>query len=73
MRQFTDEFCQRYASLYDSGEKLEANVYLLICEIANEKGEVEFKGDAAYELMCLMNVRFSDPEEDARKTGRYSN
>lgn len=39
-----------------------ANVFLLLCELADEKGQVE---TSAKELAALMAVRFSDPAEHA--------
>ena len=40
-----------------------ANLYLLMCEMANDSGQVVFKDEQ--ELAELMAVRFEDPEEYA--------
>jgi hypothetical protein len=39
-----------------------ANVFLLLCELANERGQVETSPE---ELVILMQARFNDPTEYA--------
>jgi hypothetical protein len=54
-------FKKRYNRLFKN-DPLAANTYLLICELADEKGQV--KTNEA-EIAELMAVRFDDPEEYA--------
>lgn len=53
------KFRQKYKKLFKK-DPLAANMFLLLCELANEKGEVVVKDDG--ELAELMAVRFEDPE-----------
>jgi hypothetical protein len=39
-----------------------ANLFLLLCELADEKGQVEINED---EIAVLMQARFNDPREYA--------
>ena len=41
---------------------LAANIYLLLCEIADEKGQVNISPE---EIQLLLALRFNDPEEYA--------
>ena len=54
-------FKKRYNRLFKN-DPLAANTYLLICELADEKGQV-MTNEA--EIAELMAVRFDDPEEYA--------
>jgi hypothetical protein len=54
-------FRRKYNRLFEEDPKA-ANMFLLLCELANEKGQVET--DPA-ELAKLMAVRFEDPKEYA--------
>ena len=54
-------FKKRYNRLFKN-DPLTANTYLLICELADEKGQV-MTNEA--EIAELMAVRFEDPEEYA--------
>jgi len=55
------KFKKEYNKIYDS-EPYMANLFLLLCELANEKGEVEITVD---ELFILSKARFNDPDEYA--------
>jgi len=65
MKKLTKRFWEDYSKLYDSGEKYQANVLLLLVELANEKGEVPLEGGID-ELQVLFDIRFEDGEEDSR-------
>lgn len=56
------KFKKEYNKLFKSNP-FQANLFLLLCELANDKGEVLFDDDKAYkELGILMEARFNDPE-----------
>ena len=52
-------FKREYKRLFKKNP-LTANMFLLLCQLANEKGEVVIKDER--ELTELMAVRFEDPE-----------
>lgn len=53
------KFKRDYERLFKK-DPLAANMFLLLCELANNKGQVVVKDDR--ELAELMAVRFEDPE-----------
>ena len=55
------KFRKKYDKLFKK-EPLKANTFLLLCELANEKGEVMTDPE---ELATLMAVRFEDPKRYA--------
>jgi hypothetical protein len=55
------KFKKAYNKLYRE-DPLQANLFLLLCELADENGQVETSSD---ELMRLAEARFNDPEEYA--------
>jgi len=65
MKKLSEKFWKDYSKLYDSGEKYQANVLLLLVELANERGEVSLEGGED-ELQVLFDIRFEDGEEDSR-------
>lgn len=54
-------FKRKYNRLFKK-DPLAANTFLLLCELADEKGQVKTNEQ---ELADLMTARFSDPEEYA--------
>lgn len=62
------KFWEEYEELR-AEDKLSANVFLLVCELAFPSGKLRIKTD---ELPLLFDARFNDPEEDAREIGIYS-
>ena len=57
--------CQRFRKKYKKLFKKDpeaANLFLLLCELADEKGQVETSDE---ELAELMQARFNDPTEHA--------
>ena len=60
------EFHERMNKLFKE-DPLQANMLLLICELANEKGQVIFPKnlDYAEEIGKLMEIRFTDVKEYA--------
>jgi hypothetical protein len=54
-------FKKKYDWLYKQ-DPLAANTFLLICELADEKGQVKTSPE---ELAILFATRFEDPEEYA--------
>jgi len=55
------KFKRKYKKLFKK-DPLAANTFLLLCELADEKGQVETNEQ---ELAELMAARFNDPEEYA--------
>lgn len=55
------KFKKAYNKLYRE-DPLQANLFLLLCELADDNGQVESSPD---ELMQLAEARFNDPEEYA--------
>lgn len=53
------KFRKKYNWLYKQ-DPLAANTFLLVCEIADERGRVETSPE---ELAVLFAARFEDPEE----------
>jgi hypothetical protein len=53
------KFWRKYRSLFKKNP-FEANLFLLLCEIADNKGQVETDPD---ELALLMAIRFEDSWE----------
>ena len=60
------KFKKDYDKLFKK-DPLQANMLLLMCELANENGEVIFPKniDCTKEIGKLMKIRFSDVEEYA--------
>ena len=56
-RRFKKEYDQLFRM-----DPITANLFLLMCELADEKGQVQVIEE---ELAVLMNVRFNDPKEYA--------
>ena len=56
------KFRKDYDRLFKK-DPLGANTFLLLCELANDKGEVFIKDES--QITELMAVRFNDPEEYA--------
>jgi len=56
------KFRREYDSLFKK-EPLAANVMLLLCELADEKGIIEFEANfpTDAEIKRLLQVRFNDP------------
>lgn len=54
------KFKRDYNRLFKQGP-IGANLFLLLCELADEKGQVVIQNEE--ELAGLMAVRFEDPEE----------
>ena len=57
----TRKFKKKYNKLFKK-DPLAANTFLLLCELANEKGQVKTNPD---ELATLMAIRFENPKEYA--------
>lgn len=57
------KFRRKYNKLFKH-DPAEANLLLLLCELANEKGQVESNPE---ELMVIFNARFNDPNKYALK------
>lgn len=57
------KFRRKYNKLFKHDPD-EANLLLLLCELANENGQVKSKPE---ELMVLFDARFNDPGEYALK------
>ena len=55
------KFKRKYKKLFKK-DPLAANTFLLLCELADERGQVETNEE---ELAELMAVRFNDPREYA--------
>ena len=59
-------FRRKYNRLFKK-DAIEANMFLLLAELADEKGQVKFKATnelgIAEEISKLMAARFQDPEE----------
>jgi hypothetical protein len=55
------KFKKQYDNLFKK-DPLAANTFLLICEIANERGQVITN---EHEIADLMVIRFNDPREYA--------
>ena len=55
------KFKKRYDKIFRK-DPLAANTYLLLCELADGKGQIETNEE---ELAELMAARFSDPQEYA--------
>jgi hypothetical protein len=55
------QFCRHYNQLFKKDPEA-ANLFLLICELADERGLIETSPE---ELADLMAVRFSDSREYA--------
>ena len=55
----TRRFKKKYDWLYKQ-DPLAANTFLLVCELADERGQVE---TSLEELATLFAARFEDPEE----------
>jgi hypothetical protein len=55
------KFKRAYNKLYKE-DPMQANLFLLLCELADEKGEVKTSPE---ELAQLAEARFNDPEEYA--------
>ena len=53
----TRKFKKKYNKLFKK-DPLAANTFLLLCELANEKGQVETDPE---ELLNLLAARFNDP------------
>ena len=62
------KFKRQYDRFFKEDPML-ANVYLLLCELADEKGNIKIPGeseDQVSESICiLMAIRFNDPKEYA--------
>lgn len=56
-------FKKRYDSLFRH-DPVMANLFLLLCELANEKGQVTTNEE---EISRIMEVRFNDPREYSLK------
>ena len=63
---------QRFKKEYDKifkRDPLAANTFLLLCELANKKGQVKLsgisEGEVGEEVQKLLIARFNDPEEYA--------
>ncbi len=54
-------FRRKYNRLFKK-DPLVANTFLLLCELTDEKGQIETNEE---ELAELMAIRFNDPEEYA--------
>lgn len=54
-------FRQKYKKLFKKDPEA-ANMFLLLCELADEKGQV---ATDEHELARLFNARFNDPKEYA--------
>ena len=54
-------FKRKYKRLFKK-DPLAANTFLLLCELADEKGQIETNEQ---ELADLITARFNDPEEYA--------
>ena len=54
------KFIKEYRALYGTDPEA-ANLMLLLCELANDKGELISTED---ELIILFNIRFNDPKEN---------
>ncbi len=52
-------FKRKYKQLFNK-DPLAANTFLLLCEIADEKGQIETSEE---ELAKLIQARFDDPRE----------
>jgi hypothetical protein len=55
------EFKRKYKQLFKK-DPLAANTFLLLCELADERGQVKTNEE---ELAELMAIRFNDPREYA--------
>lgn len=55
------KFKKQYDKLFKK-DAIEANMFLLLCELANEKGQVRLGPKPDEELSELMAARFQDPE-----------
>jgi hypothetical protein len=53
------EFKRKYDRIFKQDPEA-ANFFLLLCELADEKGQVE---TSEKELVNLMSIRFADPKE----------
>lgn len=62
------KFKKEYDKIF-KGDPLAANTFLLLCELANEKGQVKLsgtsEGEVGEEVQKLLIARFNDPEEYA--------
>jgi len=62
------KFKKKYDKLFKR-DPLAANTFLLLCELANEKGQVRLaetsEGEVGEEVQKLLIARFNDPEEYA--------
>lgn len=58
----TNFFKKDYDKLFKK-DPIDANMLLLLCELANEKGEVIIHGNVNLKLKHLTNQRFKDPKE----------
>jgi tRNA splicing endonuclease len=56
------KFKKDYDRLYQQ-DPLQANILFLLCELANERGEIEMS--SVDELITLAEARFNDPSEYA--------
>jgi hypothetical protein len=60
-------FKQTYDNLFEENP-YKANMFLLLCELADENGQVVFedngKEDAVDQIVSLMYARFNDPNKD---------
>jgi hypothetical protein len=60
------KFKRKYDRLF-KGDPFSANMFLLLCELADEKGQVKVPGtnekEISEEISKLMAARFNDPEE----------
>ena len=62
------KFKKEYDKIFKR-DPLAANTFLLLCELANEKGQVRLpgtsEGEVGEEVQKLLIARFNDPEEYA--------
>ena len=62
------KFKKEYDKIFKR-DPLAANTFLLLCELANEKGQVRLagtsEGEVGEEVQKLLIARFTDPEEYA--------
>ena len=54
------KFKREYDRLFRR-DPLAANIHLLLCELANEKGQVRFGANPEEEIQTLLATRFEDP------------
>ena len=60
MKQFNRHFRRQYRRLFKQ-DPMGANLFMLLAELADERGQVHLGPDAEAELVVLMQARFENP------------